>query len=780
MLCPIGPQNAKQILHCHVSEENCKSKMKEINIFYVLTSRDRLTDGRLTDATNDCGSTLMENLPVRCAMFQKGGEREIPEKTRQPTASSGTIPTCENPVTRPEIESGSPWWANRSVTAAPSEQLVPFLMTSPLTRRKARLTKLDCFSQILYASDFGGEVPAFNIGEAMTVREVLILVGVASLRRSPQMSRAAGENRNMWHFEIMPRITLSFSFCCLAAPFNSEAVGGIECEELLADGAVTVLSRPEEDGRKRRYKGNGCDKDGAKLHPSNVNDWEEDILHDANGMGSNPEQTLDVCVIFNTRLRRPSKWKSLTWLCITRSRIGIFVNETPGITRERNFTLHSFPSSSGTTEALILSREVTHLRTCPQNLLKYESVAQNSHDSFLKVNPPTLQLREHDFSATQSPDTGYPITLHDVKCGTLFPDVCWIHSIECCLQNHLTGEVIRDQNIEHETLFMDESCVMDLTDFRHIVPGHSLMGGYDTGKGEVDPLFSVPWDSSMGPYRPVCGTQTRARDSCPENTKIDIGHPWSISNNKGCNIPYMGSAKRTLHGILGKVLALEEHKLEYGARKPRSWIHVVAIAWPSGYATRPAPEGIQRGVPAECVKRVWRHITAREGQMGEPRENPWISGNVRHNALMRISGDDPVGNRTRFTLVGGEQANRPRNDYDQEPTRKQQNRIRICATPKCNQCDIVTEATVSTTEHTQQSFRVMQVAYHNEVHNKCPKCARPYQCSSSSGVLETGGRVETFLVCLVHQESVVAKHEAHAVLSSVRDTLCRGSHAQSW
>ncbi|KAJ8866329.1 hypothetical protein PR048_032172 [Dryococelus australis] len=37
------------------------------------------------------------------------GKREIPEKIRRPTASSGTIPKCENPVTRPGIEPGSPW-----------------------------------------------------------------------------------------------------------------------------------------------------------------------------------------------------------------------------------------------------------------------------------------------------------------------------------------------------------------------------------------------------------------------------------------------------------------------------------------------------------------------------------------------------------------------------------------------------------------------------------------------------------------------------------------------
>ncbi|KAJ8873789.1 hypothetical protein PR048_024624 [Dryococelus australis] len=41
--------------------------------------------------------------------MKERGKRVIPEKTRRPTASSGTIPTCENPVTRPEIEPGSSW-----------------------------------------------------------------------------------------------------------------------------------------------------------------------------------------------------------------------------------------------------------------------------------------------------------------------------------------------------------------------------------------------------------------------------------------------------------------------------------------------------------------------------------------------------------------------------------------------------------------------------------------------------------------------------------------------
>ncbi|KAJ8875471.1 hypothetical protein PR048_023366 [Dryococelus australis] len=47
------------------------------------------------------------------------GKREIPLKTRRPTASS--IPTCENPVTQPGIEPGSPWWeTSRLTTQSPT------------------------------------------------------------------------------------------------------------------------------------------------------------------------------------------------------------------------------------------------------------------------------------------------------------------------------------------------------------------------------------------------------------------------------------------------------------------------------------------------------------------------------------------------------------------------------------------------------------------------------------------------------------------------------------
>ncbi|KAJ8894236.1 hypothetical protein PR048_006848 [Dryococelus australis] len=54
------------------------------------------------------------------------GEREFPQKARLPAASSGTIPTCENPgVARPGIEPNSPGWEASSLTAQPPRPQSP-------------------------------------------------------------------------------------------------------------------------------------------------------------------------------------------------------------------------------------------------------------------------------------------------------------------------------------------------------------------------------------------------------------------------------------------------------------------------------------------------------------------------------------------------------------------------------------------------------------------------------------------------------------------------------
>ncbi|KAJ8870808.1 hypothetical protein PR048_027107 [Dryococelus australis] len=47
------------------------------------------------------------------------GEAGYPEKTRRLTTSSISIPTCENPVTRPGIKPGSPWWEASVLIAQP-------------------------------------------------------------------------------------------------------------------------------------------------------------------------------------------------------------------------------------------------------------------------------------------------------------------------------------------------------------------------------------------------------------------------------------------------------------------------------------------------------------------------------------------------------------------------------------------------------------------------------------------------------------------------------------
>ncbi|KAJ8886367.1 hypothetical protein PR048_012578 [Dryococelus australis] len=47
------------------------------------------------------------------------GKREISEKTHQPLQSSCMIDTCENTVTRPGIEPGSPWWEVSILIAQP-------------------------------------------------------------------------------------------------------------------------------------------------------------------------------------------------------------------------------------------------------------------------------------------------------------------------------------------------------------------------------------------------------------------------------------------------------------------------------------------------------------------------------------------------------------------------------------------------------------------------------------------------------------------------------------
>ncbi|KAJ8872176.1 hypothetical protein PR048_025778 [Dryococelus australis] len=73
--------------------------------------------------------------------IKRRGKREISEKTGRPTTSPGTIPTCENPVTRPGIELGSPWWEASVLTTQPPWSHKEIMKTHTIlayTRLKAK------------------------------------------------------------------------------------------------------------------------------------------------------------------------------------------------------------------------------------------------------------------------------------------------------------------------------------------------------------------------------------------------------------------------------------------------------------------------------------------------------------------------------------------------------------------------------------------------------------------------------------------------------------------
>ncbi|KAJ8867790.1 hypothetical protein PR048_031595 [Dryococelus australis] len=82
-------------------------------------------------------------------------KREIPEKARRPTASSGTIPTCENPVTRPGIEPGSPWWEASVLIAQPPWSPKSQVITNCIVKSSFRNTVYYCYQSPVGAARAG-------------------------------------------------------------------------------------------------------------------------------------------------------------------------------------------------------------------------------------------------------------------------------------------------------------------------------------------------------------------------------------------------------------------------------------------------------------------------------------------------------------------------------------------------------------------------------------------------------------------------------------------------
>ncbi|KAJ8880399.1 hypothetical protein PR048_016868 [Dryococelus australis] len=85
------------------------------------------------------------------AGMQGRGKREIPEKTCRPAASSGTIPTCEDPEAAPPgNEPGSPWWeASRPILVNASAPRPATSFVFP--QKQLTVANVDCSPRFLYS-----------------------------------------------------------------------------------------------------------------------------------------------------------------------------------------------------------------------------------------------------------------------------------------------------------------------------------------------------------------------------------------------------------------------------------------------------------------------------------------------------------------------------------------------------------------------------------------------------------------------------------------------------
>ncbi|KAJ8898439.1 hypothetical protein PR048_003799 [Dryococelus australis] len=94
---------------------------------------------------------------------------QIPEKTRRLTASSGTISTCENPVTRPGIEPDSPWWeASVLIAQQPWSLFNAIKLMTYLLKRNQILRRY----QIIFKDDEEFTDAPTEVSEHDTVSEI--------------------------------------------------------------------------------------------------------------------------------------------------------------------------------------------------------------------------------------------------------------------------------------------------------------------------------------------------------------------------------------------------------------------------------------------------------------------------------------------------------------------------------------------------------------------------------------------------------------------------------
>ncbi|KAJ8888581.1 hypothetical protein PR048_008073 [Dryococelus australis] len=108
------------------------------------------------------------------------GKRDIPEKTRRPATSSGTIPTYKNP--KSGIERGSPRWEASSLTTTPPG---PSILTSDALESRNRIYFVGLTGLLFCRID--ATVTLLFIGLLLRFRRVRVVVSGSSACRTTQL-----------------------------------------------------------------------------------------------------------------------------------------------------------------------------------------------------------------------------------------------------------------------------------------------------------------------------------------------------------------------------------------------------------------------------------------------------------------------------------------------------------------------------------------------------------------------------------------------------------------
>ncbi|KAJ8868580.1 hypothetical protein PR048_030118 [Dryococelus australis] len=116
-------------------------------------------------------SVAYRKMAARASDVPGGENGRFPRKHAPPIASSGTITTCENSVTRPGIEAGSPWWEASVLIAQP--QWPPYLRSCVQLSLPTRSRALALLSHGTAQSDVTSERECASVNILKILKHVL-------------------------------------------------------------------------------------------------------------------------------------------------------------------------------------------------------------------------------------------------------------------------------------------------------------------------------------------------------------------------------------------------------------------------------------------------------------------------------------------------------------------------------------------------------------------------------------------------------------------------------